>query len=70
MNSAETPHCFSLQNQSEENLDEESVILTLVPFKEEEEPNTDYATQSNVSSSTLDHTPPGIYHPMSESWRK
>ena len=61
------------ENQSEENLDEESVILTLVPFKEEEEeePITDYPTQSNVSSSTLDHTPParslvrhaGIKHP-------
>ena len=65
---------FSLEtynnNQSEEDLDEESVVLTLVPFKEEE-PITDYPMQSNVSSSTLDHTPParsmvrhaGIKHP-------
>lgn len=46
------------ENQSEENLDKESMILTLVPFKEEEESITDYPMQSNVSSSTSDHTPP------------
>ena len=48
---------MSCVNQSEEELDKESVVLTLVPFKEEE-PITDYPMQSNVSSSTLDHTPP------------
>ncbi|XP_031229448.1 developmental pluripotency-associated protein 2-like [Mastomys coucha] len=55
--------------QSEENLDEESVVLTLVP-NTEEEPITEYPTESNVSS-TIDHKPPacslvryaGIKHP-------
>ncbi|XP_028611407.1 developmental pluripotency-associated protein 2 [Grammomys surdaster] len=56
------------QNQSEEDLDEESVILTLVPYTEE--PTTEYPTESNVSS-VIDHKPParslvryeGIKHP-------
>ncbi|XP_021064692.1 developmental pluripotency-associated protein 2-like [Mus pahari] len=59
------------ENQFEEDLDEESVVLTLVPFTEEEESATDYPTQSDVSSSTLDYKPParslvrheGIKHP-------
>ncbi|XP_076777006.1 developmental pluripotency-associated protein 2-like [Arvicanthis niloticus] len=64
--------CFGLeaynQNQSEGDVDEESVVLTLVPFTEES--TTEYPTESNVSS-VIDHKPParslvryeGIKHP-------
>lgn len=56
------------QNQSEDDLGEESVVLTLVPFTEE--PTIEYPTESNVSS-VIDHKPParslvryeGIKHP-------
>jgi hypothetical protein len=43
------------KNQSEEELDKESVVLTLVPFTEES--TTEYPTESNVSSTT-DLKPP------------
>ncbi|XP_052014088.1 developmental pluripotency-associated protein 2 [Apodemus sylvaticus] len=50
---------FDLENyykgQSEEDLEEESVVLTLVPFTEE--PTTEYLPESNVSSS-ISHKPP------------